>query len=280
MSTTSLTVRRSVAALTIAVVSALAFASGASAKKVTSKEPWQPDNRYLVTANVDGRALPQLNPVAKVNHRHQGDWVKIECQTTGENAYGSNIWDKVGGLYVPDKYVKTYKDGLLNGAPRCSDHEPTPVPAGPTRDELAAAVNAVEYERVYGSNYRIYKEKYPNNGIIWDNNGCSVPEKILKLHPRNIPLGKAASYYSNLFEKSCDRHDFGYRNYGGHTDGLKLDPTEARRATIDDQLHKNMDYQCKKVFDRKYVEAVQRGACYKASDIFYWAVHNYGQSKF
>ena len=239
----------------------------------------KPGNRYLVTANVDGRSLPQLNPVSKVNFRHQGDWVKIQCQTTGQNAYGSNLWDKVGGLYVPDKYIKTFTDGPLKGAPSCSNHDPTP-PAGPTRAELAAAVNAVEYERVYGSNYRIYKAKYPNNGIIWANNGCSVPKAILHLHPAHLPIGKTAAYYSKLFQKSCDRHDFGYRNYGGHTNGLKLDPTEARRASIDNQLHSNMDYQCKKIFSRKYVEAVQRAACYKVSDIFYAAVHKYGKSKF
>ena len=271
--------RRAVAALAVAAGSALALAPGASAKHVTSKQPWKPGNRYLVTANVDGRSLPQLNPVSKVNFRHQGDWVKIQCQTTGQNAYGSNLWDKVGGLYVPDKYIKTFTDGPLKGAPSCSNHDPTP-PAGPTRAELAAAVNAVEYERVYGSNYRIYKAKYPNNGIIWANNGCSVPKAILHLHPAHLPIGKTAAYYSKLFQKSCDRHDFGYRNYGGHTNGLKLDPTEARRASIDNQLHSNMDYQCKKIFSRKYVEAVQRAACYKVSDIFDAAVHKYGKSKF
>src|SRR4051794_28456379 len=271
MSTTSLPLRRSGAALVLALVSTLALAPGASANKVQSLKPWKADNRYLVTANLDGRALPQLQPVAKKNFRHQGDWVRIECQTAGENAYGSNIWDKVDGLYVPDKYVKTYTEGMLKGVPSCGDHDPTPPPpppppAGPTREELAAAVNAVEYERVYGSNYRIYKEKYPpGSGIIWDNDGCSVPEKILKLHPRHLPLGKAASYYSDLFEKSCDRHDFGYRNYGDNAGGLALDPTDARRATIDTQLHDNMDYQCDRVFSRKYSEAVQRAACHKVS---------------
>ncbi len=218
--------------------------------------------------------------MAKVNFRHQGDWVKIQCQTTGENAYGSNVWDKVGGLYVPDKYVKTFTDGMLKGVPRCSQHDPPQPPAGPTRDELAAAVNAVTYERVYGSNYRIYKARYPNDGIIWKNNGCSVPKKLLELHPPRVDLGRALSFYSKIFEKSCDRHDFGYRNYGDNAKGLVLDPTEARRATIDNQLHSNMDYQCKKVFSRKYSEAVQRAACYKASDAFYWAVDNYGAGKF
>ena len=29
---------------------------------------------------------------------------RLQVQTTGENAYGSNVWDKVGGLYVPDNY--------------------------------------------------------------------------------------------------------------------------------------------------------------------------------
>src|SRR5688572_2061633 len=92
MDTTPLRVRRTVAALTIAVASALALAPAASAKKVTSLQPWGPDNRYLVTADLDGRPLPQLQPVAQVNHLRQGEWTRIECQVIGQKAYGSKIW--------------------------------------------------------------------------------------------------------------------------------------------------------------------------------------------
>jgi hypothetical protein len=262
----------------------LALAPAALAKKVTSLQPWKATNHYLVETDLDGRAAPRLKPVAKVNHLRQGQWVAITCQTTGQAAYGSNLWDKVGGLYVPDHFIKTYTDGGIPGVPRCSDHDPAPPsppqPAGPTRAQLAAAVAAVEYERVYGSNWAHYKALYPNNGIIWDHNGCSVPKKLLELHDGWVPIGKGLAFYANLFEKSCNRHDFGYRNYGSATNGLKLDPTEARRDSIDTRLHRNMDYQCDVIFSRKVVEAPQRLACHKASDLFYWAVSHFAQSHF
>jgi hypothetical protein len=265
---------------------ALALAPAAQAKKVTSLQPWKASNRYLVRVDLDGRPLPKLKPVAKVNHLRKGQWVRIACQVTGENAYGSTLWDKVGKYYVPDHYIKTYTDGPIQGAPRCGQSDPTPPPAppkpaGPTRAQLAAAVKAVEYERVYGGNWAHYKKLYPNNGINWNHNGCSVPKRLIELHSGWVPIGKGLGYYANLFEKSCNRHDFGYRNYGSSTKGgLKLDPTESRRDSIDTRLHKNMDYQCDRIFSRKYVEAVQRGACHKASDVFYWAVSHFGGSHF
>jgi hypothetical protein len=273
----------------VPILLALALAPAAQAKKVTSFQPWKPANHYLVETDLDGRAQPRLKPVAKANHLRRGQWVQITCQVTGQNAYGSTLWDKVGGLYVPDHFIKTYTDGAIPGAPRCSDHDPAPPqappappqPAGPTRADLAAAVQAVEYERVYGGNWAHYKALYPNNGINWNHNGCSVPKKLLELHSGWIPIGKGLGYYSNLFEKSCNRHDFGYRNYGSSTKGgLKLDPTESRRDSIDTQLHKNMDYQCDRIFSRKWAEAAQRGACHKASDVFYWAVSHFGGSHF
>ena len=267
----------------------LAVVPAAQAKRVTSLVPWQATNHYLVETDLDGRALPKLKPVAKVNHLRQGQWVAITCQTTGQLAYGSTLWDKVDGLYVPDHFIKTYTDGAIRGAPRCGEHDPAPPPppppppsppAGPTRAQLAAAVEAVEYERVYGSNWAHYKALYPNDGIIWDHNGCSVPKKLLEIHDGWVPIGKGLAYYSKLFDKSCNRHDFGYRNYGSKTNGLKLDPTEARRDSIDQRLHKNMDYQCDVIFSRKWVEAAQRGACHKASDLFYWAVSHFAQGHF
>ncbi len=272
---------RYLAAFAASVV-VLAAPSAASAAKVTSLQPWKATNTYLARADLDGRAAPKLNPVARVNHVRAGQWVRITCQTTGQAAYGSRVWTKVNGLFVPDRYLKTYTDGFIQGVPRCGSNvePPPPPPAGPTRSELAAAADKVAFERVYGSNWRIYKAKYPNNGLIWKTNGCSVPEKLLNAQWRGVPIGKGFKYYAKLFVKSCDRHDFGYRNYGSKTAGLKLDPSSTRRNQIDDRFHSNMDYQCKRVFDRKYVEAVQRGLCYKASDAFHWAVSNFAAGHF
>jgi hypothetical protein len=52
--------------------------------------------------------------------------VRIECQTVGEEVYGSALWDKLNGLYVPDAYLKTYTTGFLDGAPRCDAAPPPP----------------------------------------------------------------------------------------------------------------------------------------------------------
>ncbi len=192
------------------------------------------------------------------------------------------MWSEVNGLFVPDHYLKTYTDSFITGVPRCSSPRPRPpsTPAGPTRAELAAAVEAVAFERVNGSNYFIFKARYPNNGISWKTNGCSVPRQIIEQKDQKLPLGHAASYYSRLFADSCDRHDFGYRNCGSRTQGLKLDPSAGRRRQIDDRLHSNMDSQCKRYFPRKYAEAIQRGACYKASDIFYSMVRRFAAGHF
>ena len=64
----------------------------------------------------------------------------IQCQYQGELAYGSRIWDKVGGYYVPDQLHQDLHRRLhqrlaaLRGA---SPAEP-PAPAA-ARDPAAAA---------------------------------------------------------------------------------------------------------------------------------------------
>ncbi|OAR25728.1 hypothetical protein A8W25_09240 [Streptomyces sp. ERV7] len=57
----------------------------------------------------------------------------------------------------------------------------------------------------------------------WDTDGCSPPT------PRS---------WARAFQDACVIHDFGYRNYGGQR--LRLDPTEARRKSIDDRLLEEM----------------------------------------
>jgi Putative metal-binding motif len=106
-----------------------AFPAAASAdQRVTSLQPWAADNLYYVRENLDGRTQPTVEPRAKVDHLRAGQWVKIECQTPGEEAYGSAIWDRVGGLYVPDAYIRTYTTGFLEAAPRCDTPPPPPPP--------------------------------------------------------------------------------------------------------------------------------------------------------
>jgi hypothetical protein len=287
--------RRSVAAAALAAAgTSLLAAAPASAEQVTSLKPWKATNAYLVTADLDGRTQPRLNPVARVNHVKRGQWVRVTCQTRGQAAYGSTLWIKTGGLYVPDKFIKTYTDGPIAGVPRCgSSTEPqvptpqtSPVPSGPSRAQLAAAVNAVAFERVYGSNVARYHELYPGRAgvrdIDWANNGCSVPQAILNAGrvplPATITISRLLGYYSGVFEKSCDRHDFGYRNYGSdNSANLQLDPSLGRKTAIDARFHANMRYQCQTRFN-KYNPA--RYLCYTAAQKFFEAVTLGGGPKF
>ena len=128
------------------VLVVLALPASASADgHVTSLRPWAAGNEYLVEQDLDGRAQPTVEPRAKVDYLREGQWVKIECQTPGEEAYGSAIWDRVGGLYVPDHYIKTYTTGFLEAAPRCDappvDQDHDGFPAGQDCNDLDAAIH-------------------------------------------------------------------------------------------------------------------------------------------
>jgi hypothetical protein len=96
--------------------------------QVTSLRPWAAGNRYLVTATLDGRSAPRRSAPARRDHVRAGQWIAIECQTLGDAAYGSPVWDRVGGRYVPDRFVRTYATGLLPGAPHCAGAAPKPRP--------------------------------------------------------------------------------------------------------------------------------------------------------
>ncbi|WP_026911431.1 hypothetical protein [Patulibacter minatonensis] len=129
------TARRTIGlGITAAVGAASLLApAAASAAHVTSLEPWKATNAYLAKADIDGRTAPQLEPRAKVNYVKKGSWVRITCQTTGQMAYGSKLWDKVGSYYVPDQLLKTYTDGALKGVPKCGPgQQPPTTPQPPT----------------------------------------------------------------------------------------------------------------------------------------------------
>jgi hypothetical protein len=121
------------ALITVAFVVAAPAVAHADTR-VTSLRPWAPANVYYVRENLDGRTQPTVEPRAVVDHVRAGEWVRIECQTPGEEAYGSAIWDRVRGLYVPDAYIRTYTTGFLQGAPRCDAPPPVPPPAPPDQD--------------------------------------------------------------------------------------------------------------------------------------------------
>jgi hypothetical protein len=107
---------------------------------VTSAKPWAAGNEYLVEADVDGRTRPQSEPRAKTDWLRKGQWVTIQCQIRGELAYGSRIWDKVGGYFVPDQFPQDLHRRLHQR--RSPLRRPTPgVPAHQpaARDDADAA---------------------------------------------------------------------------------------------------------------------------------------------
>lgn len=140
------------------------------------------------------------------------------------------------------------------------------VPSSPASAEVVARrspVNEAAYkvtvERVYGPLYGHYKAKYPKK-LNWNNNGCSFPKPILEVRG----VGKALRHYGAKFEKSCDRHDFGYRNHGR---------SGVSRKTVDRRFRDNMYYQC----DRQHIDGLPPWlACRAAAKVIFEAVDTFG----
>jgi len=67
--------------------------------------------------------------------------------------------------------------------------------------------------------------------LDWGDNGCSAPD--------------IAAYWRDYFDRSCERHDFGYRNFGnGWREGLALRSTDAMKRRIDERFYADMRHQC------------------------------------
>lgn len=270
--------RRAVSAAVASMALVVTLVSPAHAEKVTALQRWDSDNRYYVKADLDGRNRPELDDRAVRDHLRQGDWVKITCQTRGETAYGSDLWDKVDGLYVPDAYIRTHIDGPLSGAPPCT---PNLAPRGSqARADVGWLMN-----RPYGE-FLDFKAAAQNRAnplrLIWDDNGCSAPWQANLVRSR---VGLWAGYFNG----PCQQHDFGYRNYGTDGTGKGLSPTEDTRRWVDDRLRTEMNRVCDKIIrymiphDLAYFS--ERGIdpqsdCRSYAGSFHWAVRNFGEGAF
>jgi hypothetical protein len=95
----------------------------------------------------------------------------------------------------------------------------------------------------------------------WSDDGCSKP---------------TPPAWKDLFNKPCQIHDFGYRNYGR---GLKLGRDEDTRAWIDHRLLQEMVRLCKDKFSRWYRRA-NKVACIDEAGVIYTAVRNGGRGSF
>jgi len=123
-----------------------------------------------------------------------------------------------------------------------------------------------------------YHNRYPNT-FNWGHDSCSVPAALKKVKG----VGWVLDHYSGVFKSPCDYHDFGYRNFGSKRPAsgpyLHLEPTRARKNSIDAKFHSRMDAACLKRYDDVW-DIPARELCYKASDIFYGAVNKFGDGSF
>ncbi|MGK4580516.1 C40 family peptidase [Kitasatospora sp. HPMI-4] len=131
---------------------------------------------YLAKTDLDGRATNQVSAPA-VKTYPAGSTIRITCQAIGENAYGSNIWDKTSdGLWVTDHYVKTGFDGFDPGLPRCTDNTSNSGSGYPAKTDLdgratkstsAAAVKTYPAGSSITITCQAYGE-YAYGSYIWD----------------------------------------------------------------------------------------------------------------
>lgn len=148
-------------------------------------------------------------------------------------------------------------------------------PPVPPRATLLKIGKTVAYEGVTGGNYNRYKLAYPG-AFDWSNNGCSVPAYIW------VPSPVAMIYTKKVFVNACNRHDFGYRNFGNNPNGkvrLKLGPNAATKAAIDSQFLANMRQQCHISYSGK-LRAPVRAQCLSVAQAFYVAVKYRGNKAF
>jgi hypothetical protein len=133
------------------------------------------------------------------------------------------------------------------------------VPDGGAACKPACAARAVTLERVYGPLYGKYKAMYPN-ALNWNNDGCSFPSWMYDIRG----LGSVINHYGGEFQKSCDRHDFGYRNHGKSGVG---------RHAVDIRFRDNMYHQC----DVNHIDGLPAWlACRGAAKLIFEVVDSFG----
>ena len=88
--------------------------------------------------------------------------------------------------------------------------------------------------------------------LEWSADGCSAPF--------------FAAAWREFFRRSCNRHDFGYRNFGnGWSKGLALTSTDAKKYAVDQKFLSDMRGQCNGSSD-----------CLTAAQAFYAGVRKSG----
>lgn len=102
--------------------------------------------------------------------------------------------------------------------------------------------------------------------LDWSDDGCSVPWYVELAAP-------VLRYASAVFREQCQQHDFGYRNYGS-APFPRLDPSEARRRSIDDHFYAQMRIRCGEWWIR-YLGG--QALCSMMAHAYYLAVRLFGR---
>lgn len=121
---------------------------------------------------------------------------------------------------------------------------------------------AVEIMKSSMSDFQATKRSAPRP-FDWRDDNCSVPRGARVLIDND---------YLRIFRKACERHDFGYRNFGK---GLELDRTADRRKWIDQRFKADMLRICEQR-ERKDGWDI----CEASAEKFYGAVRLFGADEF
>ncbi len=166
--------------------------------------------------------------------------------------------------------------GATGGAPGGAPGGVTPggpaSPSLPPAELIAAFFNA---KRIMGMPYpeflRLKRSKpAPFN---WKDDGCSFPGRNQLPRRLRREIGKRMRI---IFDKPCQQHDFGYRNFG-QPDGLQLDPRESTRLWIDRRLYSEMKRAC----DNQHpLLSPFRGPCHGQARLAYELIKRYGRPYF
>jgi hypothetical protein len=175
----------------------------------------------------------------------------------------------VGSAIHGVRFTVCTNDGLLDDyADPADDCTATGWKALPAQRPHNAEHRATAQTWMTGSMARFQQQKAQASGPYdWDDDGCSVP------YVPSAVANSPAIFAS--FRNACERHDFGYRNYGRYLNsenepGLQLGPSDATKAWIDHIFLADMRAVCGieatcLTLARLYYEAVRL----KAGSAFY-----------
>lgn len=178
------------------------------------------------------------------------------CHSPGEQTY-TPPQVKVrgpGSLGIEFERVDVTLTVTAQGQPRTKVTQKITAPQdAPDNVDLAP-----EAKRLYGlpmKGFQAAKAKGQPARLNWTDDGCSLPFSIPGVSKK----------YEEKFRDACERHDFGYRNFGGSNQNHNyLDPTDARRERIDTTFLADMRATCDGATCRgvaqAFYQAVRRGA--------------------